>query len=175
MSRAICSHASERAGCVQVHLSGEWAAAVAESTRSAPDALSTILRREMADQNLTFRALAERTKRVDRRGLSNAFLSELATGAKKRTTRATLEVIADALKIDPGTIAEYRLLDARDRLDPEVVGIDEAMAALEVFEQSAPSAGTGRRAPVPDSLRRRARAGQPTRADLDEVPERGAA
>lgn len=45
-------------------------------------------------------------------------------------SRRAMEVIAAVLEIQPRYFAEYRLLQARDQLDPERVGLDDALANL---------------------------------------------
>lgn len=45
-------------------------------------------------------------------------------------SRRAMEVIASVLEISPRHFPEYRLLLARDKLDPERVGLDAALSAL---------------------------------------------
>ena len=45
-------------------------------------------------------------------------------------SRRAMEVIASVLEISPQHFPEYRLLLARDKLDPERVGLDAALSAL---------------------------------------------
>lgn len=131
----------------------------------------------MADRNLTFRDLAAKTKRNDRRGLSHTYLVQMARGTAERTSAAAIEIVAQALTIDPSEIAEYRLAKAREQLDPAQVGLDRALEALEAFEIShgAPTEAGGRRVPVPESLKRRAQGAEPSRGGPGEARERGAA
>ena len=48
---------------------------------------------------------------------------------------ATLERLCRALEVPPEEFPEYRLAQARDRLDDRIVGLDRAVAALERIEQ----------------------------------------
>lgn len=133
----------------------------------------------MAERNLTFRDLTTLTKQVDRRGLSHSYLSEIATGTKKRISAVTIEILVDALEVDRRDVAEYRLYAARRQLDPEEVGLEEALKALAQVEAALepPPAKTAppARAPVPESLKRRAAGGTPSREDQPSDPASGGA
>jgi transcriptional regulator with XRE-family HTH domain len=64
---------------------------------------------------------------------------EQATRSTRSRSRypsaATLERIARALDVPPEEFPEYRLAQARDRLDDRLVGLDRALAALGPIEQ----------------------------------------
>lgn len=83
----------------------------------------------MAERGLTFRALAEVTRGLDGKGLTHAYLNQLAKGHDKASLRA-MELIAQACEIDPDYFAEYRLAAGMRRLDPDQVGLDCALANL---------------------------------------------
>jgi transcriptional regulator with XRE-family HTH domain len=51
-----------------------------------------------------------------------------------RASRKAMQSIAAALSVSPETFAEYRLLEARRQLDPEVAGLESALATLEQIE-----------------------------------------
>jgi hypothetical protein len=51
-------------------------------------------------------------------------------GGDRRPTREYMRAIAEGLGVDPSFFVEWRLMDARDRYDPGVVGFDAAVAAL---------------------------------------------
>lgn len=66
---------------------------------------------------------------------SSRTISQLARGDLEPSFGA-MENIAKALRISPATFAEYRLMAARNRLDPHVVGLKRALKTLEVFERA---------------------------------------
>jgi hypothetical protein len=57
-------------------------------------------------------------------------LRKMLHGERQLDERA-IEEIAAAAGVDPCYFAEYRLMKARDRFDPRVVGLDEALSNLE--------------------------------------------
>lgn len=135
----------------------------------SPVPLALAIRQQMAEQNLTLRSLAARTRELDPRGkgLSHTYIGQITRGDEPGTW--VMEILAAALQLDIEQLAEHRLARARSRLDPHVVGYDEALKALARFEAAvgAPDGETGppARAPVPDSLKRRAAGGSPTPGD----------
>lgn len=66
---------------------------------------------------------------------SNRTIAQLVRG-ELRPSLVAMENIAKALRIDPATFAEYRLVVARNRLDPDKVGLKRALKTLAVFEQA---------------------------------------
>lgn len=84
------------------------------------------LRRLMAEHEMTFRPLAEKT------GYSLAYVSNLATG-RSEPTPENLERLAKAFGVHPRVFREYRVHMARERaveLEREV-GLDKVLKALE--------------------------------------------
>ncbi|HEX6020636.1 MAG TPA: hypothetical protein VFZ00_01490 [Solirubrobacter sp.] len=103
--------------------------------------VATVVRREMAEQRLTFRALRERTRLHDEagRGLSDAYLVALAKG-QRRGSQQALDLLARALGVNPWRFTEYRLAYYRRALDerppPEGVGPELAAIALRLVEEA---------------------------------------
>lgn len=83
----------------------------------------------MDTRGLTYRGLAEEIRRLDGRGITHAHLNMLANGHDKPSMRA-MELIAQACHIDPNYFAEYRLAVAMRELDPNEVGLEQALANL---------------------------------------------
>jgi transcriptional regulator with XRE-family HTH domain len=84
----------------------------------------------MRARGLTYRALADRTREVDGRGLTHAHINTLANGRDKPSLRA-MELIARACGVEADYFAEYRLATAMRELDPEIVGFEQALANLD--------------------------------------------
>lgn len=87
------------------------------------------LRALMDERGLSYRGLAEEIRRIDGRGITHAHLNMLANGHDKPSMRA-MELIAGACSISPEYFAEYRLAIAMRELDPEVVGLEQALQNL---------------------------------------------
>jgi transcriptional regulator with XRE-family HTH domain len=87
------------------------------------------LRALMDAHGLTYRALAERIREVDGKGITHAHINMLANGHDKPSMRA-MELIAAACDVDPDYFAEYRLAVAMRELDPNEVGLEQALANL---------------------------------------------
>jgi transcriptional regulator with XRE-family HTH domain len=87
------------------------------------------LRGLMQARGLTYRALARITRELDGRGLTHAHINMLANGHDKPSLRAT-ELIAQACEVQPGYFAEYRLAEAMRELDPDIVGLEQALENL---------------------------------------------
>lgn len=90
----------------------------------------------MAERDVSFRALARRTQEIDPRGkgLSHSYLGNLARGDDKTSNTDTMQLIAQALDVDPSSFTQYRLALARDLLDERVVGLPEAVKNLVLVE-----------------------------------------
>jgi transcriptional regulator with XRE-family HTH domain len=99
------------------------------STSTSP--FGDALRALMDERGLSYRGLAEEIRRIDGRGITHAHLNMLANGHDKPSMRA-MELIARACSISPEYFAEYRLAVAMRELDPEVVGLDQALQNLNV-------------------------------------------
>jgi transcriptional regulator with XRE-family HTH domain len=95
------------------------------STEPFGDALRTVMNR----RGLSYRGLAAAIGAIDRQGITHAHLNMLANGHDKPSMRA-MELIAQACDLSPDYFAEYRLAVAMRELDPEVVGLEQALENL---------------------------------------------
>jgi transcriptional regulator with XRE-family HTH domain len=87
------------------------------------------LRELMGERDLTYRALADAIRAIDDRGMTHAHINMLANGHDKPSLRA-MELIAKACGVEPDHFAEYRLARAMRELDPEQVGLQQALENL---------------------------------------------
>jgi transcriptional regulator with XRE-family HTH domain len=87
------------------------------------------LRSLMEEHGFSYRALAQRTRELDGKGMTHAHINMLAKGHDRPSMRA-MELIAQACGVDPEYFAEYRLAQAMRELDPTEVGLDRALANL---------------------------------------------
>jgi transcriptional regulator with XRE-family HTH domain len=110
------------------------------------------LRALMEKRGLSYRKLADETRRLDGRGMTHAHINMLANGRDKPSTRA-MELIAEVCEVKPEHFAEYRLAMAMRDLDPNQVGLEQALANLN--SRLASDRGAGAKA-----RRRRAQAAQ---------------
>ena len=83
----------------------------------------------MDERSLTYRGLAEATRKLDGKGITHAHINMLANGHDKPSMRA-MELIAAACEVDPHYFAEYRLAAAMRELDPAEVGLEQALENL---------------------------------------------
>ncbi len=83
----------------------------------------------MESRDLSYRGLAEVIGRIDEKGITHAHLNMLANGHDKPSMRA-MELIARACSVAPDYFAEYRLAVAMRDLDPDVVGLEQALENL---------------------------------------------
>jgi transcriptional regulator with XRE-family HTH domain len=83
----------------------------------------------MDSRSLTYRGLAEATRKLDGKGITHAHINMLANGHDKPSMRA-MELIAAACDVDPDYFAEYRLAAAMRELDPSEVGLEQALENL---------------------------------------------
>jgi transcriptional regulator with XRE-family HTH domain len=83
----------------------------------------------MDANGLSYRRLAEAIRQVDEQGMTHAHLNMLANGHDKPSLRA-MELIARACSVPPEYFAEYRLAVAMRELDPNVVGLEQALENL---------------------------------------------
>lgn len=110
------------------------------------------LRALMRARGLTYRALADAIGALDERGMTHAHINMLANGHDKPSLRA-MELIAQACGVQPDYFAEYRLAMAMRELDPQEVGLEQALENLNARLGSRRRSGA-KRQPVP---RRQAR------------------
>jgi transcriptional regulator with XRE-family HTH domain len=87
------------------------------------------LRALMSERGLTYRGLAEVTRRLDAKGITHAHINMLANAHDKPSMRA-MELIAQACGVEPEYFAEYRLAAAMRDLDPSEVGLEQALENL---------------------------------------------
>jgi transcriptional regulator with XRE-family HTH domain len=87
------------------------------------------LRSLMSEHELSYRKLADETRRLDGRGMTHAHINMLANGRDKPSTRA-MELIAEVCEVEPAYFAEYRLAMAMRDLDPNQVGLEQALENL---------------------------------------------
>lgn len=83
----------------------------------------------MEARSLTYRGLAEATRRLDGKGITHAHINMLANGHDKPSMRS-MELIAAACGVEPDYFAEYRLAAAMRELDPAEVGLEQALENL---------------------------------------------
>ena len=95
------------------------------STKPFGEALRVL----MEEAGLSYRELAERTRALDGRGMTHAHINMLANGHDKPSMRA-MELIAQACDVEPDYFAQYRLAAAMRELDPEEVGLEQALENL---------------------------------------------
>ena len=87
------------------------------------------LRALMRARGLTYRGLAQVIRGLDDRGITHAHINMLANDHDKPSMRA-MELIAQACGVEPDYFAEYRLAVAMRELDPNEVGLEQALANL---------------------------------------------
>jgi transcriptional regulator with XRE-family HTH domain len=97
--------------------------------RSSNKPFGEALRTLMSGRALTYRGLAEATRRLDGKGMTHAHINMLANGHDKPSMRA-MELIALACGVPPHYFAEYRLASAMRELDPAEVGLEQALENL---------------------------------------------
>ena len=100
-------------------------------SRSSTRPFGETLRALMDERGVSYRQLAEATRNLDGRGMTHAHINMLANGHDKPSMRA-MELIAHALGVEPDHFAEYRLASAMRELDPTEVGLEQALANLNV-------------------------------------------
>jgi transcriptional regulator with XRE-family HTH domain len=105
------------------------------------------LRALMESRGLTYRGLAEEIREFDGKGITHAHLNMLANGHDKPSMRV-MELIARACSISPEYFAEYRLAVAMRELDPNVVGLEQALENLNA-RLAARRRTSARRRPAP--------------------------
>lgn len=112
------------------------------------------LRALMDERGLTYRGLAEAIRELDGKGITHAHLNMLANGHDKPSMRV-MELIARACSISPDYFAEYRLAMAMRELDPNVVGLEQALENLNARLGARRRASARRRAAQSPQVRTR--------------------
>lgn len=117
--------------------------------RSSDEPFGSALRALMDVRGLTYRSLAEETRRIDGKGMTHAHLNMLANERDKPSTRA-MKLIAEACEVQPDYFAQYRLAAAMRELDPGEVGLQQALQNLNARLGDQPrSAARARQAQAP--------------------------
>lgn len=104
------------------------------------------LRVLMEERDLSYRGLAEVIRGIDNKGITHAHLNMLANGHDKPSLRA-MELIAQACEVTPEYFAEYRLALAMRELDPNVVGLEQALENLSARLAARRRSGTRAQSP----------------------------
>ncbi len=105
----------------------------------------------MDARRLTYRGLADAIRELDTKGITHAHINMLANGHDKPSMRA-MELIAQACGIEPDYFAEYRLAVAMRELDPNEVGLEQALENLNArLGARRRSGATARSAPQPQA------------------------
>jgi len=113
------------------------------------------LRDLMDARGFSYRGLADAIGKLDGKGVTHAHLNMLANGHDKPSMRA-MKLIARACSVSPDYFAEYRLATAMRELDPEIVGLEQALENLNArLAARRRSAGARRRQALPPQARPR--------------------
>ena len=88
----------------------------------------TALKELMQERGWSIRELARRTQRETEWGAQST-IHVLLVG-QATPTKEAIERVAHVFRISPEYFAEYRLAMERERLDPEVVGLEAALRHL---------------------------------------------
>jgi transcriptional regulator with XRE-family HTH domain len=97
--------------------------------RTSSKPFGEALRTLMGESGLTYRRLAEATRKLDGKGFTHAHINTLANAREKPSMRA-MELLAQACGVEPDYFAEYRLAAAMRELDPTEVGLEQALENL---------------------------------------------
>lgn len=101
-----------------------------DSAAQSAEPASRVLRRLLAEQAVSSRALAEATKEIrPPKGVSASYIRNVARGDDLPSAEA-LAILAEALHVQPEVFAEYRLAKVRELFDERAVGLEEALANL---------------------------------------------
>jgi transcriptional regulator with XRE-family HTH domain len=116
-----------------------------ESTQRFGEALRAL----MQARGLSYRGLAGAIRQIDEQGITHAHLNMLANGHDKPSMRV-MELIARTCSVPPEYFAEYRLAIAMRELDPDVVGLEQALRNLSArLAVRRRNGAKGRQAPAP--------------------------
>ena len=88
-----------------------------------PEALQAILEEQEVSQR-------ELVRRCKANGWGSLWTINALVHGELRPTMPAMEAVAKALHVRPEHFAEYRLAEARRRLDPEEVGVESALRYL---------------------------------------------
>jgi transcriptional regulator with XRE-family HTH domain len=119
------------------------------SVKQSSQPFGESLRALMQARGMTYRGLADAIGEIDAKGMTHAHLNMLANGHDKPSTRA-MDLIARACGVEPDYFAEYRLAEAMRELDPDEVGLEQALKNLNArLGARRRSAATAARRPAP--------------------------
>ena len=104
------------------------------------------LRALMQARDLTYRSLAQATREIDGQGMTHAHINMLVNRHDKPSIRA-MQLLAQACGVAPEYFAEYRLATAMRELDPDEVGLEQALANLNARLGARRAAGSRARPP----------------------------
>jgi transcriptional regulator with XRE-family HTH domain len=102
---------------------------VKQMSRTTDDPFGAALRALMTQRGLSYRELADATRRLDGKGMTHAHINMLVNGHDRPSMRA-MELLARACGVDADYFAEYRLAAAMRELDPSEVGLEQALENL---------------------------------------------
>lgn len=94
--------------------------------------ISTALPELMSRHAISYRALAQLSRRIDDdgKGLTAGHLANLASG-RDHASRRALELLAACFDLEPRYFAEYRLAELREAIDERRVGFPAAYSTYE--------------------------------------------
>jgi transcriptional regulator with XRE-family HTH domain len=104
-------------------------------TPDIPEPLGSLIRRLRVKRGWSQEALAFEVRLRSDVSPTAGAIGQIERGVT-RPRMATIEGIARALDLSPKDLAEYRLAAVRRLFDDRAVGLDQALANLEVFEQA---------------------------------------
>jgi len=93
--------------------------------RFSDEPFGPTIQRLMAEQDVTYRALADKT------GLSAGYLNHLVHGNRPVPSKGVIDRLADALGVEPEHFREYRLRVITERLEQLPAMIDRLYKQLE--------------------------------------------
>ena len=109
---------------------------MAHTSPTADAPLTETLPTLMRERDISYRALAARTRLLDTggNGLSHSYLVNLAAGRELPSRRA-LELLSSAFELSPDYFAEYRLAELRRQLDERQVGFASAYRTYQTLSR----------------------------------------
>lgn len=113
------------------------------STQPFPDRVKALA----ADRGLSVSRVGQRAGARELKGTSPDMFKSAMAGHRK-VTPVLIEEVARVLEVPPDEFPEYRLAIARRQLDENEVGLDQAIATLEVIEAATRDAARAAAPPV---------------------------
>ena len=102
---------------------------------SPPEAMGAVIRRLRLNRGWSQETLAFEVRAKSSVSPTAGAIGQIERGVT-RPRPETIKGIARALGVDPRDLVEYRLAVVRRLFDERAVGLDQAIANLEVFEQA---------------------------------------